>query len=233
MLRSALSASMRIVCACRRRMERWRAGVSRRAALDDGPNAPTLTVIGDQSPAGSATSRDQIDQFRTVVAGLITRTPGRRCRLAATIVYVFDEPTPCASSCRSTEAERDSEVAELFQGDFGAGASSSRRSSDSGAPRRSCSTNTRTCSCAMPVRAPSAWLGGDSPIPQVICQLSSPAAKVAVIGRPVPDHIQLLRDNYIPLAERCSPWTRRLRSTTRAADDRSSTPNHGRWRTTR
>ena len=194
MLRSALRL-VRITCAC---------GAASALAMPASAadprwtmiRTPDLTVIGDQSASRLRDIANQIDQFRTVVAGLITNA-GRPLSLP-TIVYVFGNQNALRQFVPLYK-EKPLEVAGYFQGDF-----------DENVIALSLEGFERSAAVVYheythmllrnAVRASSTWLGEGLAEYYASYELET-GGRVALIGRAVPHHILLLRDSYLPLAE--------------------------------
>jgi len=157
---------------------------------------PTVTVIGDQSAARLRDVANQIEQFRTVVGGLITNA-GRPLSLP-TIVYVFGSRNALRQFLPMYNG-KPIELAGFFQGDLDANVIVL---SLEGFDRAAAVIYHEYTHMLLrnTVRALSTWLGEGLAEYYGSYELE-PGGKVAVIGRPVADHVMLLRDSYMPLAE--------------------------------
>jgi tetratricopeptide (TPR) repeat protein len=157
---------------------------------------PTVTVIGDQSAGRLRDVANQIEQFRTVVGGLIANAD--RPLSLPTIVYVFghrDEMRQYVPIYNGKPIE----LAGYFQGDLDANIIVL---SVDGFERSAAVIYHEYTHMLLrnAVRATSTWLAEGLAEYYSSYELE-PGGKVALIGRPAADHITLLRDSYMPLAE--------------------------------
>jgi len=157
---------------------------------------PGVTVIGDQSASRLRDVANQIEQFRTVVGGLITNA-GRPLSLP-TIVYVFGSRNEMTQYVPMFNG-KPIELAGFFQGDIDANLIVV--SLDGFEKDASVVYHEYTHMLLRnAVRSPSTWLS------EGLAEFYGsygiePGGKVALIGRPVGGHVMLLRDSYLPLAE--------------------------------
>lgn len=157
---------------------------------------PNVTVIGDQSAGRLRDVVHQIEQFRTVVGGLIANA-GRPLSLP-TIVYVFGSRDDMRQFVPLYNG-KPIELAGYFQGDLDANVIVL---SLEGFERSAAIVYHEYTHMLLrnAVRAPSAWLGEGLAEYYGSYELE-PGGRVAVIGKPVADHVLRLRDSYMPLAE--------------------------------
>jgi tetratricopeptide (TPR) repeat protein len=157
---------------------------------------PSLTVIGDQSPNALRDVAIQIEQFRTVVAGLI-RNADRPLSLP-TIVFVFGarksiEPFVPLYNGKPVQ------VAGYFQG--GADANVMLLSLEGFEEAASVVFHEYTHLLVRnAVRSIPAWL--NEGLAEYYSGYSlQGGGKAAIVGRPIARHVLLLRERYLPLTE--------------------------------
>src|SRR5262245_55804890 len=157
---------------------------------------PSLTVIGDQSPKTLRDIAIQIEQFRTVLASLV-RNAERPLSLP-TIVFVFGERKSIQPFV-SLYKGKPREVGGYFQGGLDANV---MLLSLEGFEESSQIVYHEFTNLLMrnAVRSIPTWLNEGLAEYYSGYRLESDG-KSATIGRPLPQHVLLLRERYLPLAE--------------------------------